>query len=210
MLGLRRLFPKTVDFLAYFERASENLVEGALAFRDLVDHYDDLPLKVQRIKHIENEGDRITHQTLDALNKTFITPIDREDIHSLISALDDVLDLIDAAAHRLLAYKIESPTPELKEYTESLIRPIETLKTACLLMDNMRHARRILDLCVEVNRLENEADNLHRVAITDLFDNEKDPIRLLKLKEIYENLESAIDRCEDVANIIEGIVLKNS
>jgi predicted phosphate transport protein (TIGR00153 family) len=165
---------------------------------------------VQQIKALENDGDRITHETIDALNKTFITPIDREDIHALITTLDDVLDLIDAAAHRLMLYRITRPTPELVAIAVQLVKPVETIKEALLLLDNMKNARKILDLCVEVNRLENEADSLHRIAIGNLFDHEKDPISVMKLKEIYENLEHATDRCEDVANVIEGIVIKNS
>jgi predicted phosphate transport protein (TIGR00153 family) len=176
----------------------------------MIADYSDLEAKAAQIKTIEREGDRITHETLDALNKTFITPIDREDIHALITRLDDILDLIDAAAHRLLGYRIEAPTPELVVIASQLVKPIETVKSALLLLDNMRHRRRILDLCHEVNRLEHEADVLHRNAIMRLFDEEKDPVRILKLKEIYENLEEATDRCEDVVNVIESVVLKNS
>jgi len=175
-----------------------------------VSDYRDVELKVQKIKSLEHDGDRITHETLETLNKTFITPIDREDIHSLISKIDDILDLIDAAAHRLVIYRIDKPSPELIAISAQLIKPIEAIKGALLLLDNMKNAKQILDYCVEVNRLENEADSLHRVAIGNLFDNEKDPIRLLKFKEIYENLEEATDRCEDVANIIESVVIKNS
>jgi len=207
---MKFLLPSQVNFLEYFERAADNVAAGAKAFQAMIADYRDLPDKTARIKAIEREGDRITHETLDALNKTFITPIDREDIHALISKLDDILDLIDAAAHRLLGYRISEPTPDLVKISAQLSKPIETLKSALLLLDNMRHQRRILDLCVEVNRLENEADVLHRTAIMRLFDEEQDPIRIIKLKEIYENLEEATDRCEDVANIIESVVLKNS
>lgn len=206
----RRFFPRTVDFLDHFEKAADNALEGARAFYDLISDYRDLDRKVARIKAIEHEGDRITHETLDTLNKTFITPIDREDIYALISKLDDILDQIDAAAHRLVGYKIDAPTQDLVGIAKQLTRPLESIKAALLLLDNMKNARAILDLCVEINRLENEADVLHRVAISNLFDNEKDPIRVIKLKEVYENLEDATDCCEDVANIIEAVVIKNS
>jgi predicted phosphate transport protein (TIGR00153 family) len=208
MLGW--MFPKAVDFLELFEAGADNVLEGAKAFRSLVGDFRDVELKVQKIKSIEHEGDRITHEAVEQLNKTFITPIDREDIHSLISKLDDILDLIDAAAQRIVVYRIEQPTPELVAISEQLLKPIETIKMALLLLDNMKNSRQILAHCHDINKLENDADDLHRVAIRNLFDNEKDPIELLKLKEIYEFLEQATDRCEDVANIIEGVVIKNS
>ncbi len=205
-----RFLPSQVNFLEFFERSADNVLEGAVAFNAMVTDYRDLETKVARIKELETKGDGITHDTLEALNKTFITPIDREDIHALISTLDDILDLIDAAAHRLLGYRIVEATPDLVIHAELLIKPIETIKAALLLLDNMRHQERILSLCREVRQLEHEADVAHHGAITRLFDHEKDPIRVIKLKEIYENLEEATDRCEDVADIIESVILKNS
>ena len=207
---LERFFPKPVNFLDLFEAAADNVLEGARLFHALVADFRDVELKTRKIKSVETEGDRITKDAIDRLNKTFITPIDREDIHALVSKLDDILDLIDAAAHRLVLYRIEAPTPELVAISEQLIRPIETIKRALLHMDRMKKPRAILADCEEINRLENEADELHRLAISTLFDKEKDPIRIMKWKEIYENLEEATDRCEDVANIIEGVVIKNS
>jgi predicted phosphate transport protein (TIGR00153 family) len=205
-----KFLPSQVNFLEYFERAADNVLAGAQAFKAMIADYTDLDAKVARIKEIENDGDRVTHDTLEALNKTFITPIDREDIHAIISKLDDILDLIDAAAHRLIGYRIKSPTPDLVLISDQLIKPIEIIKSALLLLDNMRHHTRIIDLCREVHRLEHEADVLHHNAITRLFDEEKDPIQILKLKEIYENLEEATDCCEDVVDVIESVILKNS
>ena len=205
-----KFLPSQVDFLKFFERSADNVLEGAMAFNAMVADYRDLEAKVARIKELETAGDTITHETLDALNRTFITPLDREDIHALSSKLDDILDLIDAAAHRLLGYRIEAATPDLVLHAQMLIKPIETIKTALLLLDNMKHHERIIGLCLEVRRLEHEADVIHHGAITRLFDHEKDPIRIMKLKEIYENLEEATDRCEDVADIIESVILKNS
>lgn len=206
----KRIFPRKVEFLDHFERAADNALLGARAFQDMITDYTDVPNKIKRIKEIEHAGDTITHETLAALNKTFITPIDREDIHALVTRLDDILDQIDAAAHRMLGYKIATPTPQLIEISAKLPQTIEVIKQALLLLDNMHHAKEILRLCVRVNELENEADVLHRKAISDLFDNESDPIMVIKLKEIYENLEQATDYCEDVANIIEAVVIKNS
>jgi predicted phosphate transport protein (TIGR00153 family) len=208
MLG--RFFPKPVAFLDLFEAAADNVLDGARLFHALVSDFRDVELKTTKIKSLESQGDRITHEAIDRLNKTFITPIDREDIHELITKLDDILDLIDAAAHRLVLYRIEAPTAELVAISEQLIEPIERIKRALLHMDNMKNARAILAECHEINRLEGEADELHRIAISKLFDDEKDPIQILKWKEIYENLEEATDRCEDVGNIIEGVVIKNT
>jgi hypothetical protein len=205
-----KFLPSQVNFLEFFERAADNVLEGAKALQEMIADYRDLDAKVEKIKTIENAGDRITRDTLEALNKTFITPIDREDIHAIISKLDDILDLIDAAAHRLIGYRIKAPTPDLVLISDQLIKPIEILKSALLLLDNMRHHTRIIDLCREVHRLEHEADVLHHNAITRLFDEEKDPIQILKMKEIYENLEEATDCCEDVVDVIESVILKNS
>ena len=205
-----KFLPSQVNFLEFFERSADNVLEGAQAFNALVADYRDLPAKVASIKELETKGDHITHEALEALNRTFITPIDREDIHKLISKLDDILDMIDAAAHRLIGYRIEAVTPDLVLHAQMLIKPIETIKAALLLLDNMRHQERIIGLCREVRQLEHEADVIHHGAITRLFDEEKDPIRILKLKEIYENLEEATDHCEDVADVIESVILKNS
>lgn len=207
---LRWMFPRQPIFQQHFEKAALVVLAGAHAFHDMVSDYRDVELKARKIKSLENDGDRITHDTIEILNKTFITPIDREDIHELISKLDDVLDLIDAAAHRMVIYRIASPTPELVAIAAQLVKPVEALKAALGLLGSMKQARRMLEICVEINRLEEEADALHRIAIVNLFDHERDPILLLKLKEIYEILEHATDRCEDVANVIEGIVIKNS
>jgi uncharacterized protein len=205
-----RFFPKPIDFLDLFEKAADNVLEGARLFHELVADFRDVELKTRKIKSVETQGDRITHDAIDRLNKTFITPIDREDIHALVSRLDDVLDLIDAAAQRLVLYRIQSPTPELVAISEQLIRPVETIKRALLHLDKSKNGQKVLADCEEIDRLEAEADELHRLAISTLFDKEKDPIQILKWKEIYEDLEEATDRCQDVANIIEGVVIKNS
>jgi predicted phosphate transport protein (TIGR00153 family) len=206
----KRLFPRTVDFLKHFDLAAENALKGARAFSELMRDYTDVEFKVQQIKAIEHEGDRITHATIDELNRTFITPIDREDIVELISRLDDILDIIDGAATRIQTYRIAEVTPQLKGISEQLIRPIEVVQEALCLLGDMKNSKKILECCVEINRLENEADALYRAAVGELFDTEKDPIKVIKLKEIYDILELASDRCEDVANIIETVVIKNS
>ena len=207
---LRWMFPRQPVFQEHFEKAVGVVLAGANAFHALVSDYRDVDLKVRQIRSLEHDGDRVTHETIDLLNKSFITPIDREDIHELISKLDDVLDLIDAAANRMVLYRVGATTPELVAIAAQLVKPVEAMKAALGLLHSMKNARRVLDICVEIKRLEEEADSLHRIAIVNLFEKERDPIQVLKLKEIYEILEHASDRCEDVANVIEGIVIKNS
>ena len=205
-----KLFPREETFLPQFTRAAEIIVEAAIALDRLVADFQDVEVKVARIKHLEHEGDQVAHQTFALLSRTWITPIDREDIYALVKALDDVLDYIDAAAARLVLYKIPAPTPELKSSTELVVQSTQAIQRAIPLLGHLGNSRAILDACVEINRLENEADSLNHLAIGRLFDTEKDPIVLMKWKEIYEVLEEATDCCEDVANVLEQIVLKSS
>ena len=203
-----RIIPRDEAFFAMFEKASQNALDGALVLKDLLDHFDNVKEKARQIEEIEHKGDILTHEIVKKLNTTFITPIDREDILALTSSIDDVIDLIHAAATRIMLYKIAEPTPQAKELgflilksTRELHRGVTRLSTK---MDE------VFEHCVEVNSLENEADRVCRDAIAQLFDQEKDPIYILKWKEIYETLESATDRCEDAANVLEGVALKNA
>ena len=163
-----------------------------------------------RIKQLEHQGDQIAHETFDLLNRTWITPIDREDIHVLVRNLDDVLDFIDAAAARIVLYRIASTTPELKKITSIIVQSAEAIQKALSLLSDLKHSRQILDACVEINRLENEADTVSQLAIGRLFNDSKDPIEVMKWKEIYDFVEGATDRCEDVANTLEAIVIKST
>ena len=192
-----QLFPREETFLPQFARAAEIILEAATALDELAADFTDVELKV-------------AHQTFGLLSRTWITPIDREDIHALVKALDDVLDFIDAAANRFVLYKIPEPRPGLKQATEILVQSAHAIRRASGLLGDLKHSAKILEICVEINRLENEADTLNRISIGRLFETEKDPITLLKWKEIYEVLEEATDRCEDVANVFEQIVLKSS
>ncbi|HEX7616004.1 MAG TPA: DUF47 family protein [Thermoanaerobaculia bacterium] len=205
-----QLFPREETFLPQFARAAEIILEAATALDELAADFTDVELKVAHIKHLEHEGDQVAHQTFGLLSRTWITPIDREDIHALVKALDDVLDFIDAAANRFVLYKIPEPRPGLKQATEILVQSAIAIRRAMGLLGDLKHSAAILEICVEINRLENEADTLNRISIGRLFETEKDPITLLKWKEIYEVLEEATDRCEDVANVFEQIVLKSS
>jgi predicted phosphate transport protein (TIGR00153 family) len=203
-----RIIPRDEAFFVMFEKAAQNALEGAEVLKDLLDHFDDVKEKARQIEEIEHKGDTLTHEIVRKLNTTFITPIDREDILALTSSIDDVIDLIHAAATRIMLYKISEPTPQAKELgflilksTRELHRGVTRLSTK---MDE------VFEHCVEVNSLENEADRVCRDAIAQLFDQEKDPIYILKWKEIYETLETATDRCEDAANVLEGVALKNA
>ena len=205
-----RLLPKEENFLIQFNRTAEIIVEAAVALDALAADFTDVEVKVGRIKHLEHEGDHVTHQTFALLSRTWITPIDREDIHDLTKALDDILDLIDAGAARFVLFKIPGPTPELKAMTELIVQSARAIQRAMPLLQDLKNSTAIIAACVEINRLENEADALNRMAIGRLFENAKDPFVLMKWKEIYEVLEAATDACEDVANVLEQIVLKST
>ena len=204
-----RLIPRETKFLELFAEIANNVVEGAQALSDLLHDYDyeQMPAAVAKIAAIEHRGDEMTHRILIKLNQTFITPFDREDIHLLVSSLDDVLDFIFAAADRLLTYKINQPSPSAKVLASIILKQTEELTKAVALLDKDSH---LLDHCVEVNRLENEADKVSREAIGRLFDGGYDPITLIKLKELLEVLEEASDKAEDVANVLETVVLKSA
>ncbi len=195
-----KFFDLFVDMARNIERAADQLVE-------LLKKYDQVPERARAIKDCEHLGDQMTHDLITRLNKTFITPIDREDIHELASKMDDVLDMIDAVASRMTIYKIEQPTEDAIRLAELIQTSVQTLVQALAVLEKHDH---IIEYCIEINRLENEGDRVSRLAIARLFDDGKDPFYLIKWKEIYEVLEKAIDKCEDVANVIEGVVVKNA
>ncbi len=200
------LTPKEVDFFKMLRESSANVLEGARALKELMENYTEVEAKVKRIQEIEHAGDRITHRIFDKLNKTFITPIDSEDIYSLTSELDDVLDAIEGIASRFLNFRITEPTPEAKDLVHLICRAAEEINKA---LGNLRDLDHTLPFCVEINRLENEADDIVESLIGRMFEEEEDIRKLLKWKEIYSRMEVAADRCEDVANVIEAIVVKN-
>jgi uncharacterized protein len=205
-----RLFPREESYLPQFAKAADILLQATRELDALAADMTDLEVKVQRIKHLEHEGDQVAHQIFSYIGRTWITPIEREDIHTLASSLDNVLDDVDAVAARLVMFKIKRPTPEMKQATELIVQSAQTIQRAVSLLGDMKHANEIIEASIEIKRLESEADALNRIAIGKLFEEEKDPIQLLKWKEIYELLEMATDRCEDVANVLEQVVLKAS
>ncbi len=204
-----RLIPRETKFFDMFAEVADNLIQAARVLSDCLHHYDyeQLPVVVEKIKEIEHHGDEMTHHILIKLNQTFITPFDREDIHSLTSSLDDVLDFINGASDRLLTYKITQPSPSAKVLAAIVLKQTEELGKAVSLLNKNG---KLLAHCVEVNRLENEADQVSREAIGRLFEGGYDPITLIKLKELLEILETATDKAEDVANVLETVVLKNA
>lgn len=205
-----RLMPKEGKFFDLFNEHAEFCVKGAKEMVALMTNFDDLEIRVHAIEGIEKQADKVTHATLDALHKTFITPLDRDDIHQLITRMDDILDLLEDAAQTISLYDIKAITPEAKRLAELCLACTEKVKTAVGLLHNMDNSRQILDICQEIDRLESDADHVMRAAMSKLFREEPDVRNLIKLKAIYELLETVTDRCEDVANIIEGIIVENA
>lgn len=203
------MIPKEEKFFKLFKDMTENIIEGARLLKEMLDNFEDPNESQRRVKDVEHKGDSITHEILQKLNKTFITPLDREDIYALASALDDILDLIDASAARLIMYNIDSITPEAKSLGFIILQSAQAVDKAVALL-GAKTNEQIFAACVDINALENEADRVSREAISRLFDEERDPIQLIKWKEIYETLERATDKCEDAANIIESVVVKNA
>ncbi|HWF58947.1 MAG TPA: DUF47 family protein [Nitrospira sp.] len=202
------LLPKEEAFFDLFKQAAHNVIEGSRLLKELMEDYSNVQQKIERIKEVEHIGDGITHDIALRLNQTFLTPLDREDIHDLASALDDILDAVEAVADRFAIYKITQPT-------ESAIRLGDILHRASVAVGSgvdhiaMSHEE-VKEYSVQVNSLENEADRVSRDAISELFEKETNPIAVIKWKEIYETFEEGTDRCEDVANVIERIVLKQT
>jgi predicted phosphate transport protein (TIGR00153 family) len=205
-----RLLPRETSFFDFFERHAAKTVEGVKEFVALAGGGVDIQAAAKRIKHIEHETDVITHHCVEALHKTFITPLERDDIHRLITRMDDVMDYVEAASERIALYELKTMTPELAALADVLLRSTEEVERALRGLRDMRNAERVIKSCIDINRMENEADEILRNAVAKLFREERDPILVIKWKEILENLENATDRCEDVANIIEGVVLEHA
>ena len=204
------MLPKEFGFFDQFDKHAATVLEGAKVFLDMMEHFGDAPAKARRIAEVEHQADEITHRTLEMLHSTFITPIDRDQIHRLITSMDDVIDLIHGASRRLMLYGIQEPTPALREMARALLHSVEEMQKAVGNLRNLKNAAQILKSCVEINKLENDGDALRDDAIANLLKNEKNAVEVLKWKEIYESVETALDCCEDVANIIEGVVLENN
>jgi hypothetical protein len=204
------LIPKDDVFFDLFEKASANCHRAARELHDFFDRYDDLEGRMRRIKELEHVGDELTHEVIERLNQTFITPLDREDIHEFVCRLDDILDRIDTAVDRVCLYKLPKPMEETRQFARCLVRSTELIHEMMSLLRRLRSANEVRLKVREVHRLESEADGIERQALLHLFEGGNDALLVIKWKNVIEVLESATDKCEDVANVIEGIVLKNA
>src|ERR1041385_4374151 len=202
-----RLIPRERKFFQMFSEVSTNRTDGARLLHDILKDPQDYSPRIRKLQEIEHRGDEMTHAIIRMLNQTFITPFDREDIHALTSSLDDVLDYVNSAATRMTLYGITAPPQAAVDLSALIIQQSEELSMGVSLLEENQ---RVLEHCVEVNRLENEADKVSRKAIAELFEKEKDPIQLIKIKELYEVLETATDKAEDAANVLEAVVLKST
>ena len=211
-----KLMPREGNFFEMFNQHADRIVEAARAFSQLVTNYSDPILREQYNRDVDNAeraADRITHDVNKALHKTFITPIDREQIHSLINTMDDVADLIQDSAETMALYDVRHMTDEIKRLTDLSVKCCDRVKDAVYLLEKIsdpKVAEAALKACEEIDRLESDADRVMRSAMSKLFREEPDVREVIKLKAIYELLETITDKCEDVANLIEGVVLENS
>jgi predicted phosphate transport protein (TIGR00153 family) len=202
--------PREENFFELFEAAAQNAHKASGELLDLLEKFDDVRGRSKRIKDLEHAGDKFTHDAIDRLNRTFITPMDREDIHELVVRIDDIVDLIDTASHRMVLYKIEKPTEHAIELARCLKHATGLIVEVMPLLRDMKNSRAIAEKCIAIQTQENEADRVMHHAIAALFEARPDPIEIIKWKDIYEEIESATDRCEDVANVLDSIVLKNA
>jgi predicted phosphate transport protein (TIGR00153 family) len=202
--------PKENKFFDLFEKSAKNMVKAAHRLKNLVDNWEDIEKSVDEINNLEHEGDTITHQIMAQLNRTFVTPFDREDIALLAHTLDDVIDFIQAAANAMHIYKVSSPSQRAKELANIIVQATSEVEKAMPQLRRHSELSQILNRCVEINRLENAADTVFRSAMAELFDDSTDAVYIIKWREIYEHMEEATDRCEDVANVLEGVALKHA
>lgn len=200
-----QLIPRGVKFYDLFREQAENIHQAAQMLVGLFEDFKDVEKHVAEIKFLEHKGDQLTHELMMKLNKTFITPMDREDIHSLGSALDDVLDLVDAAASRLVTYKVTSVTPGARQLSKVILHGTEIILQA---VSELNKPHNILEYCEKIAMIEEEADRIKGECVARLFEDSTNPVEIIKWKEIYEVLEATTDKCEDVADVLEAVVLK--
>lgn len=205
-----RLMPTEGKFFDLFNQHAALCVKGAQEMVGLMTNFDDLENRTHAVESLEKQADKITYATVDLLHKTFITPIDRDDIHKLITRMDDILDMMEDAAQTISLYDLQAVTPEAKRLAELCLACCEKVQQAVGMLHDMDNAQKMIAICEEIDRLESDADHVMRAAMSKLFRDEPDVRNLIKMKAIYEILETVTDRCEDVANIIEGIIVENA
>lgn len=201
------LRPREDRFYLLFEDAAANVRGSAELLLAMLQDYTGVEVKAKAIKDLEHKGDDLTHTIYDQLNRIFVTPLDSEDIAAIASALDDIIDLIEVAADDFIVYNIDLPTPSSIELTGTLVHAVIQVQEAIALLRNRRDRAALRDRLTEINRLENEGDTLYRAAMQALF-RQPDPVQMIKWKQIYDHIEEAIDKCEDVADVLHGVLLK--
>lgn len=204
------LIPRNYRFFDLLHASAKNLVEAGEALLDLMEHYQNVEMKIAHIRELEHKGDAITHEIMARLHKTFVTPIEREDIARLADRMDDVMDHVEEATAAMKIYEVSGPTIHSVEMADIVRLMTLKVEEAISRLPDHRRLRDILPDCVELNRLENAADDLLRRAMAELFHSETAPAEIIKWRDIYRQLEAATDRCEDVANLLEGIVLRHA
>jgi predicted phosphate transport protein (TIGR00153 family) len=202
--------PREEKFFELFEKSAQNMVKTAQVLKELVDTWENVAERVNEISELEHEGDTITHQIMAQLHRTFVTPFDREDIAALAHSMDDVTDFIDAAVDAMSLYKVGRPAQAAKELADIIVQATTEVGKAVPQLRHRAQLKQILERCVEMNRLENVADEIYRSALAELFTDTSAIADVIKWREIYEHMETATDRCEDVANVLEGVALKNA
>ena len=206
----RRFMPREGKFFDLFNEHAALILEGSRELAALMASGDDLERRARNVETIEKRGDKITRATIELLHQTFITPIDRDDIHQLISEMDDILDLIEDSAQLMFLYDVRVLSADAKKLADICVVCCENVNRAVALLSSMDNAESIMAICQDIDRLESDADHVMRAAIGRLFRDEPDVRELIKLRTVYEHLETITDRCEDVANIIQGIVIENA
>ena len=206
----KRFLPETTDFFSFFEQHCAIIIEAAKELRALAEPGAQIELRVARIRELEHEADTLTHRCITALKRTFITPFERGDIHELIRHLDDVIDSINDAGSRILLYNIQEIRNETQGLADAILHQAEALGEALRHLRNLKHEKAISAVCIKIHRYENDADELLRAALRRLFSENVHPYQVIQWKEIFEHLERATDRCEDVADIIQGVLIEAS
>jgi len=204
------IMPREQKFFDLFEESAKNITKAARELKEMIDTWQFIDSRVAEITELEHEGDSITHQIISLLHRTFITPFDREDIALLAHTMDDIIDFVHATADSMFIYKITSPTQRAKELADIIVQAAVVVEKAVHGLRRKSEFKQILEHCVEINRLENMADRVYRAAIGEIFENSTDIAQIIKWREIYEHMETATDRAEDVADVLEGVALKNA
>jgi predicted phosphate transport protein (TIGR00153 family) len=202
--------PREHKFFDLFEESAKNISAAAKLLKEMVDTWQFIDSRVAEITEMEHRGDTITHQIISMLHRTFVTPFDREDIALLAHTMDDIIDFIHASADSMFIYKVNSPTQRAKELADVIVQAAAEMEIAVTGLRKRSDFKAMLEHCVEMNRIENVADRIYRAAIGELFDNTSDIPQIIKWREIYEHMETATDRCEDVADVLEGVALKHA